>query len=88
MPTGADAQFLKSLAPNEWLSDEIINSMLVLLPPVDDILILDSFFYVWVARKEWGRLPKHNTLVRNGPKLLVNLYLLYCVDNSHVPPQF
>lgn len=65
---------LQSLAPTRWLNDEVVNSMLILLPNTDDILVLDSFFYNWVAKKEWGRLPTHNMLVRGGGKLLVSFF--------------
>lgn len=52
--------------------------MLVLLPTVDGVLVLDSYFYPLVANHEWGRLHRHNLLVRNGPKLSVSLSFLYC----------
>lgn len=64
-------QALSRLAPKEWLSDEIVNSMLILLPPVDHVLILDSLFFSYAARGEWERLHKHNLVDRNGSKLFV-----------------
>lgn len=63
---------LRRLAPKEWLNDEIVNSVLALLPLVADVLTLDSFFFSFVSKKEWDYIPKHNALVRNGRKLVVS----------------
>lgn len=63
---------IKTLSPNQWLGDEVINSMLILLPPLNDVLVLDSLFYPYLARGDWESLKKHNTLLRNGPKILVS----------------
>lgn len=46
--------------------------MINLLDPVDDVLMMDSMFYVSVSRGEWDKLGNHNFLSRHGPKLFVS----------------
>lgn len=82
LPSGGDIRALKSLAPTEWLNDEIVNSALALLPAVDNVLMLDSFFFNLVSRKQWEHLPKHNALVRNGRKLVVSISSVARCDSS------
>lgn len=62
---------LKCLAPRTWLKDEIIDSMIALLPLSEDVLVLDTIFYTWLSLGKWDRLASHNLTVRNGPKLMV-----------------
>lgn len=69
---------LKTLGPNQRLNDEVVNSMFILLPPLDHVLVLDSFFYSYILQGEWERLKKHNALIRNGPKLFVRNDTCYC----------
>lgn len=73
LPSGGPRKDLKRLGPKGLLNDEIVNSALALLPPVADVLMLDSFFFPLVSRKKWNHLPKHNALVRKGGKLMVSL---------------
>lgn len=64
---------LQRLGPHGWLNDEIINSVLMSLPPMANALLLDSFFYTLVARKMWHSVSRHRALGRNGRGILVRI---------------
>lgn len=75
LPTCTGMSSLNTLSPGRWLGDEVINLMLILCPPVADVLLLDSMFYVYLSCGEWQCLLKHNMLMCNGPKLRVRIIL-------------